>query len=99
MTACKEYNFACLMIFLFLFECVCRVGSILISVFHGSDFFSSNGLPTIIAKEPDSDMGQRKYMTEKDTQRVRRLYKCGVCLFVCPPFTCFEVLCCVHVRE
>uniref|UniRef100_A0A672IA12 Metalloendopeptidase n=1 Tax=Salarias fasciatus TaxID=181472 RepID=A0A672IA12_SALFA len=47
------------------------------SILHyGRSFFSSNGLPTIIAKEDVEDMGQRVRLTETDVQRVRRLYKC-----------------------
>uniref|UniRef100_UPI003AB040EC zinc metalloproteinase nas-4 n=1 Tax=Centroberyx gerrardi TaxID=166262 RepID=UPI003AB040EC len=49
------------------------------SIMHyGSGFFSANGLPTIIPKKDEKNMGQRTHMTEVDMQRVRQLYNCGV---------------------
>ncbi|KAJ4919838.1 hypothetical protein JOQ06_013896 [Pogonophryne albipinna] len=48
------------------------------SIMHyGGQFFSDNGLPTIVSKEEVMNMGQRKKMTDSDVQRVRLLYKCG----------------------
>uniref|UniRef100_A0A3B5BHH9 Metalloendopeptidase n=1 Tax=Stegastes partitus TaxID=144197 RepID=A0A3B5BHH9_9TELE len=47
------------------------------SIMHyGSGFFSSNGLPTIVANDDVKGMGQRAKMTENDIQRVRKLYDC-----------------------
>lgn len=47
------------------------------SILHyGRDYFSSNGLPTIVPKTVAEDMGQRVRMTQTDVQRVRRLYNC-----------------------
>ncbi|XP_071400088.1 hatching enzyme 1.2 [Centroberyx affinis] len=47
------------------------------SIMHyGSGFFSANGLPTIISKKEEKNMGQRTHMTEVDMQRVRQLYNC-----------------------
>uniref|UniRef100_A0A3Q1ETT5 Metalloendopeptidase n=1 Tax=Acanthochromis polyacanthus TaxID=80966 RepID=A0A3Q1ETT5_9TELE len=48
------------------------------SIMHyGSGFFSSNGLPTIVAKKDVTGMGQRVKMTETDVKRVKELYNCG----------------------
>ncbi|KAK5900283.1 hypothetical protein CgunFtcFv8_025253 [Champsocephalus gunnari] len=48
------------------------------SIMHyGGEFFSDNGLPTIVSKEEVMNMGQRKKMTDSDVQRVRLLYSCG----------------------
>ncbi|XP_049593675.1 astacin-like metalloendopeptidase isoform X1 [Syngnathus scovelli] len=47
------------------------------SIMHyGSNFFSANGQPTIVAKVRDDNMGQRVAMTHTDVQRVRLLYNC-----------------------
>ncbi|XP_033934113.1 blastula protease 10-like [Pseudochaenichthys georgianus] len=47
------------------------------SIMHyGGEFFSDNGLPTIVSKEEVTNMGQRKNMTDSDVQRVRLLYSC-----------------------
>ncbi|XP_023123674.2 astacin-like metalloendopeptidase isoform X1 [Amphiprion ocellaris] len=47
------------------------------SIMHyGSTFFSSNGLPTIVANKDVNGMGQRVKMTETDVKRVRELYSC-----------------------
>ncbi|KAI4794022.1 hypothetical protein KUCAC02_032335 [Chaenocephalus aceratus] len=47
------------------------------SIMHyGGEFFSDNGLPTIVSKEEVMNMGQRTKMTDSDVQRVRLLYSC-----------------------
>ncbi|XP_051269261.1 astacin-like metalloendopeptidase isoform X2 [Dicentrarchus labrax] len=50
------------------------IGSIM---HYGSEFFSANGLPTIISKSDVKDMGQRNKMTATDIEKVRHLYNCG----------------------
>ncbi|KAI3361886.1 hypothetical protein L3Q82_002207 [Scortum barcoo] len=45
------------------------------------EFFSANGLPTIVSKSDMKDMGQRVKMTELDIERVRHLYTCGIFYF------------------
>ncbi|XP_070845720.1 low choriolytic enzyme [Chaetodon trifascialis] len=51
------------------------VGSIM---HYGRDFFSANGLPTIVPLGNAKGMGQRVKMTKTDIERVRHLYKCDV---------------------
>ncbi|XP_034403499.1 low choriolytic enzyme isoform X2 [Cyclopterus lumpus] len=47
------------------------------SILHyGSDFFSANGRPTIVANTATAEMGQRVKMTETDIKRVGILYHC-----------------------
>ncbi|XP_067114580.1 astacin-like metalloendopeptidase isoform X1 [Osmerus mordax] len=49
------------------------------SIMHyGGTFFSVNGKPTIKAKDPVQEMGQRTFLTNLDVDRVRRLYLCNV---------------------
>ncbi|XP_041667698.1 astacin-like metalloendopeptidase [Cheilinus undulatus] len=49
----------------------------IISIMHyGREFFSSNGLPTIVPKGDVMEMGQRVKLTDMDIQRVRHLYSC-----------------------
>uniref|UniRef100_A0A3Q3EQZ9 Metalloendopeptidase n=1 Tax=Labrus bergylta TaxID=56723 RepID=A0A3Q3EQZ9_9LABR len=51
------------------------------SIMHyGSAFFSANHLPTIVSKgeETKMRMGQRDRLTERDIERVARLYGCDV---------------------
>uniref|UniRef100_A0AAQ4RK95 Metalloendopeptidase n=1 Tax=Gasterosteus aculeatus aculeatus TaxID=481459 RepID=A0AAQ4RK95_GASAC len=49
-----------------------------LSILHyGSDFFSANGLPTIVPLNSVADMGQREKMTPLDVRRVVLLYACG----------------------
>ncbi|XP_034047709.1 zinc metalloproteinase nas-4 [Thalassophryne amazonica] len=48
------------------------------SILHyGRNFFSGNGLPTIIPKFMTGNIGQRKALTKLDTAKVNSLYKCG----------------------
>ncbi|XP_040053419.2 high choriolytic enzyme 1 isoform X1 [Gasterosteus aculeatus] len=48
-----------------------------LSILHyGSDFFSANGLPTIVPLNSVADMGQREKMTPLDVRRVVLLYAC-----------------------
>ncbi|XP_059214206.1 astacin-like metalloendopeptidase [Centropristis striata] len=47
------------------------------SIMHyGQEFFSMNGLPTIISNTEAESMGQRENLTQTDVQRVRLLYSC-----------------------
>nr|XP_057911992.1 blastula protease 10-like [Doryrhamphus excisus] len=49
----------------------------LLSIMHyGSNYFTSNGEPTIKSKVKESGMGQRIMMSPTDVLRVRLLYKC-----------------------
>ncbi|KAI7793527.1 putative zinc metalloproteinase nas-15-like, partial [Triplophysa rosa] len=49
------------------------------SILHyGSNYFSSNGEPTIVPKDRSVTIGQRIRLTALDVQRIRRLYKCGM---------------------
>uniref|UniRef100_A0AAY4AP95 Metalloendopeptidase n=1 Tax=Denticeps clupeoides TaxID=299321 RepID=A0AAY4AP95_9TELE len=48
------------------------------SILHyGSNFFSSNGQPTILPKSPGVSIGQRSHLSALDVAKVKRLYKCG----------------------
>ncbi|XP_068430332.1 astacin-like metalloendopeptidase [Clinocottus analis] len=48
------------------------------SILHyGSNFFSANGQPTIVASVAAADMGQRVRLTATDMRRVALLYHCG----------------------
>jgi hypothetical protein len=38
--------------------------------------FSSNGLPTIITKDPNVWIGQRNALSASDIQEIRRYYNC-----------------------
>ncbi|KAK7895299.1 hypothetical protein WMY93_020624 [Mugilogobius chulae] len=47
------------------------------SIMHyGSQYFSSNGEPTIISNHRSKNMGQRVKLTSKDIKRIRLLYGC-----------------------
>ncbi|KAL6096411.1 uncharacterized protein ACO6RY_05744 [Pungitius sinensis] len=47
------------------------------SILHyGSDFFSANGLPTLVSLTSVADMGQREKLTQLDVRRVVLLYNC-----------------------
>uniref|UniRef100_A0A665V9Q0 Metalloendopeptidase n=1 Tax=Echeneis naucrates TaxID=173247 RepID=A0A665V9Q0_ECHNA len=49
------------------------------SIMHyGSNFFSVDGSPTVVAKQGGAQMGQRTHLTNLDIQRIHKLYHCGI---------------------
>lgn len=47
------------------------------SVMHYSTMgFSKNGLPTILPKDPNAVIGQRKYISKIDIEEIRKKYNC-----------------------
>lgn len=47
------------------------------SVMHyGPNGFSINGQPTIVAKDPNANIGQRVGLSRKDIEKLNRMYEC-----------------------
>ncbi|XP_063698166.1 seminal metalloprotease 1-like [Culicoides brevitarsis] len=47
------------------------------SVMHyGPDGFSSNGLPTIVPRDPTANIGQREGLSRRDIEKINRMYQC-----------------------
>ncbi|XP_051539131.1 astacin-like metalloendopeptidase [Myxocyprinus asiaticus] len=44
---------------------------------YGAYYFSSNGKPTIVAKNSRVQIGQRTHMSDLDVKKIRKLYHCG----------------------
>ncbi|XP_059395427.1 zinc metalloproteinase nas-14-like [Carassius carassius] len=48
------------------------------SIMHyGTNYFSSNGMPTIEPKENGVKIGQRSHLSDLDVQKIKKLYHCG----------------------
>ncbi|XP_061602943.1 astacin-like metalloendopeptidase [Cololabis saira] len=48
------------------------------SIMHyGTSFFSKDGSPTIVPKQEGVNLGQRKRLSQLDTERLNKLYRCG----------------------
>uniref|UniRef100_A0A3Q3X5S2 Metalloendopeptidase n=1 Tax=Mola mola TaxID=94237 RepID=A0A3Q3X5S2_MOLML len=52
------------------------------SIMHyGQYFFSKDGSPTVLPKQNEAQMGQRRHLSELDIQKLNKLYHCGIPLF------------------
>jgi hypothetical protein len=43
---------------------------------YGTDFFSRNGLPTIVPRVPGVQIGQRVKLSDIDIEEIRAYYDC-----------------------
>ena len=44
---------------------------------YGKDYFSSNGLATILPKDPSAPIGQRNNLSPTDMVELNKYFQCG----------------------